>query len=108
VLSLPAASPYLARMSTARCAASVPLAGNDAPRSSPLSPQAWSALTRLRPDVFVDGWLREATVTHLVDAGLDRFAVTAVYVRVNGWFERRTWWLTPQEMQAVLDASSES
>jgi hypothetical protein len=94
-------------MCTARCAASVPLAGNEAPHPCPLSTRAWSALTRVRPDVFVDGWLREASFTHLPEAGLDRYVVTAVFVRANGWFDQRTWWLTPEEMRAVRDASAE-
>lgn len=104
MLSPARATHYLARMNTARCAASVPLAGNEAPRRLALSPEAWSALTRMRPDVFVDGWLREAWAMHLSAGGLDRFVVTAIFVRVNGLFEQRTWWLTPQEMQSLLRA----
>ena len=108
MLSAPRATLYLARMNTARCVASVPLAGNEAAHSLPLTAGAWSALTRMRPDVCVDGWLREASITHIADAGLDHFVVTAVFVRANGWFDRRSWWLTPAEARALCAMSGSS
>ena len=108
MLSSPRATHYLARMNTARCVASVPLAGNEPAHSLPLSPQAWSALVRSRPDASVDGWLREASLRHLTDAGLDRFVVTAVFVRANGWFDQRSWWLTPEEAHAIRAMSISS
>ena len=47
-------------------------------------------------------------MTHLTDAGLDHFVVTAVFVRADGWFDQRSWWLTREEAKAMCPMSASS
>ena len=92
-------------MSSASCPAKASYAEDEAPRPVPLSPHAWSVLTQVRPDIFVDGWLREASITDLRTLGVDRIVLTAVFVRANGMFDQRTWSLSAGELGRALGAA---
>lgn len=90
-------------MPSASCPARDFTAGAEAPPSTPITAEAWSALTQRRPDLVVDGWLRDARITDLRSTGVDAFVITAVFVRANGMFDQRTWLIAPEELEGGTD-----
>jgi hypothetical protein len=92
-------------MPTASCPAR-DWAGQEASRVAPLSTEAWSALTKARPDLAIDGWLRDASMTDLRPLGVDACVITAVFIRANGMFGQRSWLLAPDEVERALPGFS--